>query len=207
VGVNYHLSPLEPQEVIDYIDHRIKRVGGSKNLFERKALARVAIASGGIPRAINQLCDAALVYGYGYNLKKINSAVIEKVIIERSGLGLASERKGTNFQKKSDVPKPPEKFHNQKTLDNLQERTQALERSLVALTARMAEKVPDENLSNTELKRKLSFAKKRLAEERFKRIELSDELKALKRVLETLRTAQESSTSQADNVRKLSMKK
>jgi general secretion pathway protein A len=207
VGVNYHLSPLEPQEVIDYIDHRIRKVGGSNNLFERKALARVAIASGGIPRAINQLCNAALVYGYGYNLKKINLAVIEKVITERGGFGLASEKKGTNLQKNSDAPMPPEKSRNRKTLDKFQERIQVLERSVVALTAKMGKQVPDENLANAELKRRLSFAKKRLAEERFKRIELSDELRALKRVFETIRTKKESSTPNADNVHKLSMKK
>jgi general secretion pathway protein A len=206
VGVNYHLSPLEPQEVVDYIDHRIQKVGGPKNLFDRKALARVAIASGGIPRAINQLCDAALVYGYGYNLKRINLAVIEKVITERSGFGLTAEQRGANIPKSADVSVPAEISQNKNTLEVFQERIQALERSLVALTARMGKKVPDENLDNAELKRRLTFTKKRLAEERFKRIELSDELKALKRVFESLRTEAESNSLQANNVHKLSRK-
>jgi hypothetical protein len=204
VGVNYHLPPLEPQEVVDYINHRIRKVAGPGGLFERKALARIAIASGGIPRAINQLCDAALVYGYGYNLKKINLAIIDKVVAERSGFGLAQKEKRATS--KPDTGAPAATSADRGSLQSLVDRIQALERSLVALTAGMGKKIPDESLDKAEFKRRLTFAKKRLAEERFKRMELIDEIKALKRSLESLRSEKAQNTPTTSNVHTLSRK-
>jgi general secretion pathway protein A len=208
VGVNFHLPPLEPQEVIDYIDHRIQKVGGPRNLFDRKALARIAIAAGGIPRAINQLCDAALVYGYGYNQKNIGVPIIEKVIAERSGFGLAPG-KDKNPLSSAETMTSPTASLNQSTLQTLQDRIQALERGIVALTAGMG-KIGDEKASDDstiELKRRLTFTKKRLAEERFRRLELADEIKALKRVFESAKTEEEIQTPTTTNIHELPRKK
>jgi general secretion pathway protein A len=208
VGVNFHLPPLAPQEVVDYIDHRIRKVDGPKGLFERKALARIAIASGGIPRAVNQLCDAALVYGYGYNLKKISLAIIDKVIAERGGFGLAQKGKSASSKPGTWVPAAPSANQaNQGSKQSLEDRIQALERSLVALAAGMGKNKPDESLDTAELKRRLNFARKRLAEERFKRNELTEEIKALKQLLDSLRTGRAKSAPKVSNVHTLSRKK
>ena len=48
-------------------------------------------ASGGIPRSVNLLCDAALVYGFGYDLGTINADVIEQVIQDKGGMGIHSD--------------------------------------------------------------------------------------------------------------------
>jgi hypothetical protein len=88
----------------------------------------------------------------------------------------------------------------------LEDRIQALERSLVALTAGLGKKIPDESHDTAELKRRLTFAKKRIAEERFKRMELSDELKALKQVFESYRAKQAPDAPPASNVRPLPRK-
>ena len=47
-------------------------------------------ASSGIPRTISLLCDAALVYGFGYELEKIGTHVVEQVLADKGGMGLAS---------------------------------------------------------------------------------------------------------------------
>jgi hypothetical protein len=191
--------------VVDYIDHRIRKVGSPKGIFERKALARIAIASGGIPRAINQLCDAALVYGYGYNLKKISLAIIDKVIAERGGFGLA--QKGKSATSKPGTWTPAATSANQDSAQSLEDRVQALERSLVALAAGVGKTKSEESVDTAELKRRLNFARKRLAEERFKRNELTDEIKALKRLLDSLRSGRVKSAPKASNVHTLSRKK
>ena len=53
-----------PAETQAYVRHRLKVAGGPVELFSTEAIARVHDSAGGIPRLINVLCDAALIYGY-----------------------------------------------------------------------------------------------------------------------------------------------
>src|ERR1700716_1455957 len=64
ISSDFHLSPLDSKEVAKYIDFRLEAVGARRLLFSEEACALIAIASGGIPRMINVLCDTALVYGF-----------------------------------------------------------------------------------------------------------------------------------------------
>jgi len=88
VAVQYHLAPLTSDEVKGYIAHRLKKAGGRPRLFRPKAVEMISRASGGIPRMVNLLCDAALVYGFGYELKTIGTPVIEQVIPRTGGMGI-----------------------------------------------------------------------------------------------------------------------
>ena len=88
IAVNFHLSPLTQPETKEYIAFRLKKAGGKPRIFEPEALDMICQASGGIPRSINLLCDASLVYGFGYELKTIGVPVIEQVIKDKGGLGL-----------------------------------------------------------------------------------------------------------------------
>ncbi len=88
VAGTYHLSPLAEEETLAYIAHRLEKAGRNDGLFEPEALALIYQASQGFPRSINLLCDAALVYGFGYELKTIGMPVIEQVIRDKGGLGL-----------------------------------------------------------------------------------------------------------------------
>lgn len=57
-----YLEPLTQRESIDYIRFRIEWAGGrSSDIFTPAALERIAAASGGLARCINQLCDHALL--------------------------------------------------------------------------------------------------------------------------------------------------
>ena len=40
----------------------------------------IANASSGIPRIINAVCDAALVYGYALHAKKITINIVQEVL-------------------------------------------------------------------------------------------------------------------------------
>jgi type II secretory pathway predicted ATPase ExeA len=174
VGVNFHLAPLGPTEVAEYIVYRIKKAGGSRQLFDAEALAAIAVASGGIPRAINQLCDAALVYGYGYNRKIIDAAIIKQVIADRGGFGLSSG-------KQREPIKAGPAGHDESETQTFSERISALETSVVALTAQLSGDAHGKALRrSTELERQLIVARRQLAQEHRRRMALQKEVEALK---------------------------
>ena len=85
ITVYCHLNGLSRAEVDKYIKYRLS-VAGAKDLelFVDGAIGLIASYSKGIPRLINLLCDAGLVYGYADNHKKINKSIIEEVIRERT---------------------------------------------------------------------------------------------------------------------------
>jgi general secretion pathway protein A len=85
ITVYCHLSGLSQPEVEKYINFRLA-VGGAKDsdLFQDGAISMIASYSKGIPRIINLVCDAALVYGYADNKQKITRGIVEEVIRERT---------------------------------------------------------------------------------------------------------------------------
>ena len=88
IAVSYHLAPLSLDETREYITHRLQLAGTQNNgLFVPEALEYVFRQSGGIPRMINILCDAALVYGYADRLTTIDRKVVEYVIEDRRETG------------------------------------------------------------------------------------------------------------------------
>ncbi|MFD2176390.1 AAA family ATPase [Veronia pacifica] len=60
ITARYHLMPLVTEEVKEYISHRLSCAGGLDPLFEPGAIKVIAKETGGIPRLINLVCDAAL---------------------------------------------------------------------------------------------------------------------------------------------------
>lgn len=94
ISVNYHLSALTRKETGRYIAFRLKKAGGKPGLFSAKAVDMVYRVSGGIPRSINLMCDAALVYGFGYELKVIGVTVVEQVIKDRGEFTTGEPKKG-----------------------------------------------------------------------------------------------------------------
>jgi general secretion pathway protein A len=80
ITVYCHLDALEKIQVDYYIRHRLK-IAGAQNLdlFDPEALDAIFKHSLGIPRLINMLCDAALVYGYADDAKIIGRELIDVV--------------------------------------------------------------------------------------------------------------------------------
>ena len=65
VTVRYHLDPLDADETERYINHRLKRAATAAPLeFPRDVTDLVHARSGGVPRMINVICDAVLLFGY-----------------------------------------------------------------------------------------------------------------------------------------------
>lgn len=88
IGIDYHLAPLNLEDTMAYVRHRILIAEGDTELFTTGAIAQVHHASGGIPRLINQLCDTALVYGFAEQQPNIDAALINQVISERRAGGI-----------------------------------------------------------------------------------------------------------------------
>lgn len=84
IAVAYHLGPLNAEETKAYIQHRLSEAGSENiDLFENEAIDLVFEQTKGIPRSINLLCDASLVYGYAEDSPSISQEIVNQVIADR----------------------------------------------------------------------------------------------------------------------------
>jgi general secretion pathway protein A len=91
VQVCYHLEPLDPGEVNEYIRYRLRKSGGENpDLFERGAIEAISHYSQGVPRLINTACHMCLVYAMADELDTIGRDVVEAVLRDRARWGLLS---------------------------------------------------------------------------------------------------------------------
>ena len=74
IGMRYSLGPLTLDETIEYIEHRIRVAGGTRNPFSREAMQEIHSVSGGIPRLINTLATTALLDAFGEDAETIDPA-------------------------------------------------------------------------------------------------------------------------------------
>jgi general secretion pathway protein A len=90
IGVAFHLDALELDDVGAYIAHRLRVAGRTEPLFMPDAIDLIHQASGGIPRRINVLGQAALLVGFGLGAGRIDRAIVEDVWSDlRQHLGAA----------------------------------------------------------------------------------------------------------------------
>lgn len=83
VSIVSRLSQLTHAETADYIDHRLLIAGYTgKTLFASGTLDRIASASEGIPRNINNLCFQALTLGFARGAKRIEASILEEVLAD-----------------------------------------------------------------------------------------------------------------------------
>lgn len=79
IGMAFHLTALDADETAAYVVHRLVVAGREEPLFTPGALAAIHRGSGGIPRRINTLCQAALLAGFAENAQQIDEGLIEDV--------------------------------------------------------------------------------------------------------------------------------
>ena len=89
ITVSYHLPPLDAEETCNYINHRLQRAAiGTPMEFPRSATDLIHARSRGVPRIINVICDAALVFGYAEERKAFDATVILEVLDELENTGV-----------------------------------------------------------------------------------------------------------------------
>jgi general secretion pathway protein A len=89
ITVSYHLSPLDAEETAKYINHRLRRAAtGAPLEFPREVTDVVHNRSRGVPRIINVICDATLVFGYAEERRQIDPALMADVLVELEATGV-----------------------------------------------------------------------------------------------------------------------
>jgi general secretion pathway protein A len=76
------LRPLNLEETVSYVSHRLTAAGATSEIFTSDALATLHQLTAGNPRRINRLCDLALLVGYAEEQVRINAPQIEAVCNE-----------------------------------------------------------------------------------------------------------------------------
>jgi general secretion pathway protein A len=76
VAVRVTIGALTESEVRQYIHTRWTRAGGKVPPFAAEAIPAIAQCSGGIPRVINAVCDAALTNAFGSGMHQIGAEEI-----------------------------------------------------------------------------------------------------------------------------------
>ncbi|HZR22933.1 MAG TPA: XrtA/PEP-CTERM system-associated ATPase [Vicinamibacterales bacterium] len=107
ITVSYHLEPLDADETARYINHRLARAAvGTPMEFGRGVTDRIHARSKGVPRLINVIADAALVFGYGEERSTIDDGLIEEVIADLDATGVLGPQSDAN-RHASVVPADP----------------------------------------------------------------------------------------------------
>ncbi len=88
IAVDYHLAPLSEDEIPVYIKHRITIAGSDRPAFTERACKVIHCLSGGIPRLVNQVCDATLAYGFAEQAPFITSRIAANAGLDRGKGGL-----------------------------------------------------------------------------------------------------------------------
>lgn len=83
IAVRYRLRSMSMDETISYIRHRMVVAGETGGVsFSRSALKLIHLSSHGLPRLINNVCDRALLIGYGDEQRRITTSVVFRAIKE-----------------------------------------------------------------------------------------------------------------------------
>jgi len=179
VTVYCHLSGLDRDETAQYIGHRLLIAGAANPaLFTEDAIDAIHRYARGIPRLINILCDAALVYGFADELDVIDGNVLEEVIAERKIGGIFREN---SAEKEADLPLPPEQGEKgvlvtDPHFQSIESRLQLLESLVTDINSRLGVLFTRKEQQDERVLQLLNMLK----ESTESRVELTAEIAALK---------------------------
>lgn len=90
----WELEPLDENQTLEYIHHRMRAAGGDIWVFEEESIPEIHRASGGLPRLVNNICDVALLLGYASGAAKVSREIILQAIRETNSPAMAGPAKG-----------------------------------------------------------------------------------------------------------------
>ncbi len=99
VGSDFHLTPLNKEEVHAYVETRLAIAGCKRRIFTDRAIDLIAEQSRGVPRVINIIADTALVYAFSAEDLVVGVETIRSVIRDKTDYGV--------FGIASNVPSTP----------------------------------------------------------------------------------------------------
>ena len=99
IAVYFHLTPLNEEEMGEYIQYRLKVASDSdKEFFTQEAIDLVFKFSNGVPRLVNQICDSALLTAYVNETQVVDHKIIKEVIKESPMMVLKQEGANESFE-------------------------------------------------------------------------------------------------------------
>ena len=109
IAVRYHIEPLAEKDNEEYIRHRLKIAGSTREIFTAEAMRKIYEFSDGNPRLTNIICDRALLTGYAEEQAVITDDIIEECIQELRIPGEQPEEKedlrsAETFSRAADQP-------------------------------------------------------------------------------------------------------
>jgi putative secretion ATPase (PEP-CTERM system associated) len=89
ITVSYHLQPLDAEETARYINHRLKRAAvGAPLEFPPDVTQLIHQRSRGVPRIINVIADATLLFAYGLDRQGVDVPITEEALTELDATGV-----------------------------------------------------------------------------------------------------------------------
>ncbi|NQU75780.1 MAG: AAA family ATPase [Planctomycetes bacterium] len=85
IAMSFHLRAMESGQILPYIQHRLCVASGGKKplvTFDQPAVDFIFRASRGLPRLINNVCDAALLAAYAQEKTVVSLDIAEQAINE-----------------------------------------------------------------------------------------------------------------------------
>lgn len=79
ISVKFHMTGMAAVETKAYIQHSLRVVGCSQQLFSDSAVARIHDYARGLPRLINNLCRDCLIAACTSNTRIIDEDIVERV--------------------------------------------------------------------------------------------------------------------------------
>lgn len=99
VSADFHLGAMSAREVDQCIQHRLSVAGAAWRIFPERTCELIHVATGGVPRLVNILCDLCLVYGFSADRKVIEEPLLREF--------LASARRRGIYQQFAPLPDAP----------------------------------------------------------------------------------------------------
>lgn len=138
VAVHYHLAVLDAEESDKYINHRVQQAGGRSDLFTPAAIKRIHELSGGVPRSINLICQAALVYGFADDAPRICQNIVRQLEQDQIGVGIRPRTQELPLS-------PSDGQHASDFLDSISYRLNQLESHFHLLLTTMDDRLEEES--------------------------------------------------------------
>jgi putative secretion ATPase (PEP-CTERM system associated) len=89
ITVSYHLQPLDAEETANYVNHRLRRAAaGAPVVFPREVTEVIHARSRGVPRIINVISDATLLFAYGVDRRDIDVSIVQEALDELDATGV-----------------------------------------------------------------------------------------------------------------------
>ncbi|MBI3186713.1 MAG: AAA family ATPase [Gammaproteobacteria bacterium] len=83
ITFSYALRPVDRKSLPGYINHRLRIAGyQGGNLFSDKAIDKIYLASNGVPRVINTLCNKSLILAFGQGLNNVARKHVDMAIAD-----------------------------------------------------------------------------------------------------------------------------